>query len=207
MLQDVSHAQPKITLGPTGSTPETSAPTPPPSVAATFRVELAQAGKALAGRALRLTRNAVEAQDLVQETLLRALRFESSYQPGTNLKAWLNQVMFSVFVTRCRKLKRERRALDALTFDPCAWTHRDAAPVSQGLTRSVQGALDAIPPQFAQAVALVDIEEQSYKDAATRLGVPVGTVMSRLFRGRRLLAALLIEDAQDSASEPALCAA
>ncbi|MCA9629466.1 MAG: sigma-70 family RNA polymerase sigma factor [Myxococcales bacterium] len=167
-----------------------------------FRSQLASLSGALDARALRLTRNPVEAQDLVQETWMRALRFEASYQVGTNLKAWLNQVLFSVFVTRCRKLKRERRALDSLGSDPCAWTQRDPEPVVKSLSRSVQGALDSIPSQFASAVTLVDIEEKSYKEAASQLGVPVGTVMSRLFRGRRLLAGML-----DDGAERQLCAA
>ncbi|MEZ4376428.1 MAG: RNA polymerase sigma factor [Polyangiaceae bacterium] len=167
-----------------------------------FRAQLASLSSALDARALRLTRNPVEAQDLVQETWMRALRFEESYQVGTNLKAWLNQVLFSVFVTRCRKLKRERRALDSLGTDPCAWTQRDPEPVVKSLSRSVQSALDSIPTQFASAVTLVDIEEKSYKEAASHLGVPVGTVMSRLFRGRRLLAGLL-----DDGRQQELCAA
>ncbi len=183
-------------------TQESRSTAPASHAAEEFRAQLASLSGALDSRALRLTRNPVEAQDLVQETWMRALRFEDSYQAGTNLKAWLNQVLFSVFVTRCRKLKRERRALDSLGTDPCAWTQRDPEPVVKSLSRSVQSALDSIPSQFASAVTLVDIEEKSYKDAASQLGVPVGTVMSRLFRGRRLLAGML-----DDGREQTLCAA
>ena len=96
----------------------------------------------------------------------------------------------------------ERRALDSLGTDPCAWTQRDPEPVVKSLSRSVQSALDSIPTQFASAVTLVDIEEKSYKEAASQLGVPVGTVMSRLFRGRRLLAGIL-----DDGGRQELCAA
>jgi RNA polymerase sigma-70 factor, ECF subfamily len=145
----------------------------------------------LRARALKLCLNRAEAHDLVQDTVERALRFESSYQPGTNLRAWMHQVLFSVFVTRCRRARRERRPLQQLTTDPCAWTRQDPAPAMAALSRSVDAAIDSLPAQFGAAVRLVDLDEHSYKDAAERLGVPVGTVMSRLFRGRRLLAAAL----------------
>jgi len=138
-----------------------------------------------------------EAEDLVQDTVERALRFEPSYEPGTNLRAWTHQILFSVFITRCRRRRRERRALDALGSDPCSWTHRDDPPEMSRLTRRVQDAIEALPRQFGAAVKLVDLGELSYKEAAEILQVPVGTVMSRLFRGRRLLAAALGEDASN----------
>lgn len=149
----------------------------------------------LYARALKLCLNKAEAQDLVQDTVERALRFESSYQPGTNLRAWMHQILFSVFVTRCRRTRRERKALDSLLRDPCEWTHQDGPPPMRALSRGVRGAIDALPDRFADVVRLVDLEERSYKDAADALRVPVGTVMSRLFRGRRLLAAALAEGA------------
>jgi RNA polymerase sigma-70 factor (ECF subfamily) len=130
----------------------------------------------------------------VQETVLRALCFASGYARDTNLRGWLQQILFSVFITRCRKSTRERRALSALAADPCAWTQPEAPPsVRQSLTRPVSRALEALPEQFSAVVRLVDLEERSYKDAAIELSVPVGTVMSRLFRGRRLLAEALAE--------------
>jgi len=148
----------------------------------------------LNARALTLCKRKSEASDLVQDTLLRALCFEASYERETNLRGWLQQILFSVFITRCRKSARERRALSTLTGDPCAWTQPEAPPaVRQSLTRPVARALDALPSQFSAVVRLVDLEERSYKDAAEQLSVPVGTVMSRLFRGRRLLAEALAE--------------
>ncbi len=147
----------------------------------------------LNARALSLCKRETEACDLVQDTVLRALCFEAGYERGTNLRAWLQQILFSVFITRCRKSSRERRALGALAVDPCAWTTPDAPPVRQSLLRPVSRALDALPTQFSAVVRLVDLEERSYKDAANELSVPVGTVMSRLFRGRRLLAEALSE--------------
>lgn len=156
-----------------------------------LRDELIELLPGLRARALKLCLNASEASDLVQDTIERALRFEASYRPGTNLRAWMHQVLFSVFVTRCRKGRRERRAIEQLTTDPCAWTRHDPSPAMTSLSPRVQAALAALPAQFGAVVRLVDVDEHSYKDAADRLGIPVGTVMSRLFRGRRLLAASL----------------
>lgn len=142
----------------------------------------------LFGRALRLSRSQQTAEDLVQDTVERAIRFEAQYQTGTNLRAWVYQILFSVFVTRCRRGRRERNALDVLSTDPCAWTKPEARAEMVSLSPPVARALETLPKQFRDAVVLVDIEELSYKDAAQMLGVPVGTVMSRLHRGRRALA-------------------
>jgi RNA polymerase sigma-70 factor, ECF subfamily len=148
----------------------------------------------LNARALALCKRQSDASDLVQDTVLRALCFESGYERGSNLRGWLQQILFSVFITRCRRSTRERRALTSLTGDPCAWTQPEPPPaVRQSLTAPVSRALEALPNQFAAVVRLIDLEERSYKDAAVELGVPVGTVMSRLFRGRRLLAEALAE--------------
>ncbi len=148
----------------------------------------------LRARAFRLSNERVLADDLVQDTVERALRFEAQYIRGTNLRAWVYQVLFSVFVTRYRRKRRERNALRDLGFDPCAWTvpeafDRDAA--AGALTPSTTRELDALPPGFRSAVVMVDIEERTYREAAAELGVPVGTVMSRLHRGRKLLASKL----------------
>lgn len=164
-----------------------------PRATSELRRELAGLMPILSARALRLCRSETEAQDVLHDTVVRALEFEHGYHAGTNLRAWVNQVLFSVFVTRCRRLRRERRALDVLATDPCAWTRSDGAPAMRALTSPVRRALDALPPQFSAVIELVDLGELSYKDAADVLGVPVGTVMSRLFRGRRLLAAALCE--------------
>jgi RNA polymerase sigma-70 factor (ECF subfamily) len=172
-----------------------------------LRGELVGALPTLRARAMRLARDPVVAEDLVQDAVERALRFEDTFEPGTNLKAWLQQVLFSVFVSRCRRRRRERRALDLLGTDPCAWTRPDAAPPMVHLTPPVARAIDALPTAFARVVVLVDLRELSYKDAAAELGVPVGTVMSRLFRGRRLLAAALDEAVTARAEAPVARAA
>ena len=153
-----------------------------------LRRNLAAIAPELFGRALRMARSPALAEDLVQDTVERAIRFEGHYQPGTNLRAWVYQILFSVFVTRCRQNRRERNALEHLSTDPCAWTAPEASAEMSQLSPPMARALDALPKVFRDVVILVDLEEMSYKDAAARLSVPVGTVMSRLYRGRRLLA-------------------
>ncbi len=148
----------------------------------------------LRGRALRLTGNSATADDVVQDTIERALRFGEQYERGTNLRAWAFQILFSVFVTRYRRQRREGRALKSLTGDPCAWTTREAfAPPDRqvGLSTSTRLELDTLPSGFRRVVVLVDLEERSYREAADELGLPLGTVMSRLHRGRKMLAARL----------------
>jgi|GEM_PF-248748 len=191
-----------------GSTTPTVVPGAP-STAPRARGGLRQAalGRGIVGelpllraRAVRLTRDPFAAEDLVQDTVERALRFEATFAPGTNLKAWLQQVLYSVFVSRCRRKRRERRALDVLAVDPCAWTRADAAPAMTTLAPRLERALAALPDSYASVIRLVDLGERSYRDAAEERGVPGGTVMSRLFRGRSLLAVAL---ADPGARDPA----
>jgi RNA polymerase sigma-70 factor (ECF subfamily) len=142
-----------------------------------------------------MARSRAIAEDLVQDTLERAIRFRSQYKADTNLRAWVHQILFSVFVTRCRRNRLERNAISSLSSDPCAWTVPDHGPEMVELSPPVQRALDGLPAGFRKALVLVDIEEMSYKAAAEELRVPVGTVMSRLHRGRRALAEGLREAA------------
>jgi len=152
----------------------------------------------LRGRACRLAGDPTTADDLVQDTIERALRFANQYERGTNLRAWVYQILFSVFITRYRRTRRERNALRTLSCDPCAWTmpERFAMPdVTVSLTNKTQGKLDALPETFRAVLKLVDLDELTYREAACELGVPVGTVMSRLHRGRKLLASQMLEAA------------
>ena len=169
-------------------------------IAPDLRHDLAALAPDLFGRALRLARSPAAAEDLVQDTIERAMRFAPSYRQGTNLKAWTYQILFSVFISGVRKHRRETRAVAALGADPCTWTARDAEPAMKGLSLSAARALASLPPAFRDAIVLVDLEELSYRDAAARLGVPVGTIMSRLHRGRRLLAAALRPPAEAPAA-------
>ncbi len=150
----------------------------------------------LRGRAWRLAGDAATADDLVQDTVERALNFSHQYERGTNLRGWVYQILFSVFVTRHRRSRREKNALRVLAVDPAAWTvpesfvHPDA---QMHLLPVMKSKLDALPEMFRTAIELVDLGDLTYREAATKLGVPVGTVMSRLHRGRKLLASQIEE--------------
>jgi RNA polymerase sigma-70 factor (ECF subfamily) len=161
---------------------------PLPAAAQELRQGLVKLQPELFGRAMRMTRSRELAEDLVQDTVERAIRFQDQYKADTNLRAWVHQILFSVFVTRCRRSRLERNALAGLSGDPCSWTTPEHGPEMIELSPPVQRALDELPAGFRKAVVLVDIEEMSYKAAAEELNVPVGTVMSRLHRGRRALA-------------------
>lgn len=152
-----------------------------------FRCQLQETIPRLRSRAWSLCRNSPEVDDLVQDTVERALKFEMQFIPGSNMMAWLNQILFSVFITKVRRRARERKAVDLMQNDPCAWFRTDAAPLLQELSPTLQGAIRALPDVFSQTLLLVDVAELPYKDAASELGVPVGTIMSRLHRARRMM--------------------
>jgi RNA polymerase sigma-70 factor (ECF subfamily) len=166
---------------------------------AELRTGLVELVPQLRVRALRLCGDATTAEDVVQDTIERALRFSHQYERGTNLRAWAMQVLFSVFVTRWRRRRRERSALTRLAIDPCAWTvpAAFAAPDAGdgALTPATRRTLETLPAGFRAVIILVDLEQRTYADAAGALGVPVGTVMSRLHRGRKLLAEKMSEAA------------
>src|SRR5947207_8305621 len=160
---------------------------------------------ALFGAAYRLTRNARDAEDLVQDSLLRAYRFWDSFEQDSNCKAWLLRIVTNTFINEYQRRKRSREVLDAASAEQDATDgvlmHADAtdrqSPERSLLERSVsddvQRALDALPDDFRTAVVLCDVQGLSYKEIADIMQTPVGTVMSRLFRGRKLLAAALRE--------------
>ncbi len=152
------------------------------------RALLGETMPALQRRARYLARSSAEADDLVNDTVERALRFSSSYQSGTNLRAWLMQIMYTVFASRCRKAQRERCARERLRVDPNAWSAR-APEVADGRTvlKGLVDKLQALPEHYAEVLWLVDCQDYAYSEAADELGVPLGTVMSRLHRARRLL--------------------
>jgi RNA polymerase sigma-70 factor, ECF subfamily len=150
-------------------------------------------------RAARFALHPAMAEDLVQDTLERALRFAGQYDPNSNLRAWAYQILFSVFITGYRRRRREKRAMETLTNGPCAWTQRSAfaAPDAElSLTPSTETALGSLPAGFRDVLTLVDLGQHTYREAADLLDLPLGTVMSRLHRGRRLLAERLGPQAQ-----------
>jgi RNA polymerase sigma-70 factor (ECF subfamily) len=157
--------------------------------------------------ACRLGRNRAEAEDLVQDTLVKALRARDQYESGTNLKAWLLKILKNTFINRYRRSGLEKTVLEGPDADPLAdgWIGASTLramrdPESQALRPVIQQeivrALDAIPEEFRMVVLLADVEELSYREIADLIGCPIGTVMSRLHRGRRLLKASLIEHAR-----------
>ncbi len=165
---------------------------------AEFRRGLAALCPELRGRALRLAKDATLADDLVQDVVERALKFEDQYRSGTNLRAWAYQILFSVFVTRYRRARREKKALGQLACDLDAWPHNEAFPTPEReakLTRATAAKLGALPPSFREVIERVDLGDSTYREAALELGVPLGTVMSRLHRARRQLADAMLSPA------------
>lgn len=154
--------------------------------------------------ARRLVGSREEAEDLVQETYARAFRSWSSYTPGTNMRAWLLRILTNLNVDRGRKIQRTPQTQPLEESDYYLANKMasaggeevlEADDVVERLSQdSVVKALSEIPPQFREAVVLVDIGDFTYADAAQILDVPIGTVMSRLHRGRRALKQHLAEE-------------
>ena len=164
---------------------------------------------ALFNLALKLTRNRRDAEDLVQESYLRAYRFFDSYKPGTHIKAWLFRILRNTFINRYRAAKVRPDEVDfakieatyerAIDEDFAVGKRRPSPEevVMNGvLDAEVQQALDAIPEDYRIVVILALAEEMSYKEIAAALSIPLGTVMSRLHRGRKLLQAALLDYAK-----------
>jgi RNA polymerase sigma-70 factor, ECF subfamily len=146
----------------------------------------------LYGTALRLTRRPADAEDLVQETYLKAFRASGQFERGTNLKAWLFTILHNTFRNLRRHDVRSPVDVDSETVEQAADLLAQEHTPEQLLTRAtldadLQAALDALPDAFRQAVWLRDVEEFSYAEIARIVGVPIGTVMSRISRGRKLL--------------------
>ncbi len=146
----------------------------------------------LYGVAMRLTRRPSDAEDLVQETYLKAFRFSSSFERGTHLKAWLITILHNTWRNLRRHDRRDPIDVDSEVVDRAAATAGHGETPEQLLQRAtldadLKAALDALPEAFRTVVWLRDVEELSYAEIARALDVPLGTVMSRLSRGRRQL--------------------
>jgi RNA polymerase sigma-70 factor (ECF subfamily) len=157
---------------------------------------------ALYAAALRMTRHEKDAEDLVQDALLRAYRFFDTFEAGTNCKAWLFRILTNVFCNRYREREREHEILHEAEASPAnveqflAGAGADAADAESALlghmvSADVEKALAALPSDFRMAVILADLEDFSYKEIAEIMECPTGTVMSRLYRGRKMLQQLL----------------
>lgn len=156
--------------------------------------------------ALSLSRNEAEAEDIVQETFLRAYRSWHTYQPGSDARRWLFTICRNVFLRLRERGRRQVEAEDGDVEALAAVREHETARrdgVDELLTRidlapAISNALGQLQEPFRSAVVLVDVEDQSYEAAAEVLGVPIGTVRSRLFRGRRLLQQMLLDYARDA---------
>jgi RNA polymerase sigma-70 factor (ECF subfamily) len=154
--------------------------------------------------ALRLTRNPEQAQDLVQDTYVRALRYQHSFEAGTNMKAWLFAIMRNLFWDRFKSSHKDDVSLDDVGEFPLYDKLKDSAeiPEAEVLDKLAAGevvkAIEQLPPLHREVVLLVDVEGFSYKDAAQVLGIPIGTVMSRLHRARQQLQKSLYDYALES---------
>ena len=152
----------------------------------------------LYGAALRMTRNPADAEDLLQETTLRAYRGFASFEEGTNLKAWLYRILTNSFINTYRKRQREPQTVEGpddfdewFLFDRLGSRSVQRSAEEDVLDRipdaEVKAALESIPENFRMAVLFADVEGFSYREIAEIMDVPIGTVMSRLHRGRKAL--------------------
>jgi RNA polymerase sigma-70 factor (ECF subfamily) len=162
---------------------------------------------ALYGTALRLTHDQRDAEDLVQDTLLSAYRSFEQFEPGSQCKAWLFKILTNTFINRYRRKVKERSVVEGVEREAVheRFVSRDATDFAANpeqyffdrlLSDDVLRAIDALPIDFRLVVILADLQEFSYKEIAEILECPVGTVMSRLFRGRKLLQKTLKEYAE-----------
>ncbi len=154
---------------------------------------------ALYSTALRMTRNAEEAEDLVQDTYLRAFRFFDKFKEGTNFRAWIFKILTNTFINNYRKKTRspQQVELEKVSFGlendpdykgPDTWVPKyDETSFDDMFDDDIQYALDKLLDEFRMIILLADIQGLSYKEISKIANIPIGTVMSRLFRGRRIL--------------------
>lgn len=144
----------------------------------------------LFGTAVRLTGSRSDAEDLVQEAVMRAWAFWDRFEPGTNARAWMHRILMNTFINGYRRKKREREMLAEVGRAEHRrpwWRDEVRRTQKDGVSDEVEAALASLPEDFRTVVLLVDYNELSYKEVAEVIGCPIGTVMSRLHRARRAL--------------------
>lgn len=164
---------------------------------ASFEADALEFVDSLYRTALRLSREPSDADDLVQDTYLKAFRAADTFKPGTNLRAWLFTILHNTARNRARDRSRDTVTVDSEAVDLAAETpgfamrgkaeDPESLLLKTTLAPELQAAVDELPPAFREAVWLRDVEEFSYGEIAEMLNIPVGTVMSRISRGRRML--------------------
>jgi RNA polymerase sigma-70 factor (ECF subfamily) len=185
-----------------------AAPTEDPALRERFERDVLPMLPSLYGAALRMTRNPADAEDLVQDTYLRAFRGFASFKEGTNLKAWLYRILTNSFINTYRKRQREPQTVEGpddldewYLFDRLGARSVEGSAEDQVLEQlpdeEVKAALESLPENFRLPVLLADVEGFSYKEIADIMGTPIGTVMSRLHRGRKALEKALWETATE----------
>lgn len=171
-------------------------------LAARFEQEAMPCRALLYRCALRLTRSRADAEDLVQETLTKAWAAFGGFRAGTNIRAWLHRIMTNTYINSYRKRRREPLLLTGSIDDLAACRPQpahagrsaEAEALDKILAPELTRAMRSLPADFATTVYLADVEGLSYRDTATRMGTPLGTVMSRLHRGHRALRLSLTQD-------------
>jgi len=177
-----------------------------------FEASALQHLDALYANALHLTRSAADADDLVQDTVLKAFRFFDRFEQGTNLKAWLFRIQYNNFVNQYRRAGRHAAVTDESNAPDLAdefvgsetlraLTEPERTALRPLVAREIGRAFEELPEQYRSILMLADVEDFTYRDIADIIGCPLGTVMSRLHRARRALRKVLIEQAGEPASE------
>lgn len=152
----------------------------------------------LLAAAQRLTRSRSDAEDLLQDTLLRGWTFWDRFEPGTNARAWMHRILMHTFINEYRRSARQKKLLERLSTDPFLSSdlNRDPAPPSHPpISAKVRSAIDSLSEPFRTVLVHVDVHDASYEETAAALGCPIGTVMSRLHRARKIVKAALADHA------------
>ena len=201
-----------VTGGTETPTPTPETPTPAPTGDAALRERFERDVLPLLpnlyAAALRMTRNPTDAEDLVQDTYLRAFRGFSGFNEGTNLRAWLYRILTNSFINTYRKKQRQPQTVEGpddmdewYLFDKLGGRNVELSAETEVLDRipdeAVKGALESLPENFRLPVLLADVEGFSYKEIAEIMDTPIGTVMSRLHRGRKALQKALWDTAKE----------